>query len=474
MQADEHNYQPDEQFTNKGWSEMLKTLDKEMPVQEKKRRGFFWFFPLLLIGGVVGFWIFYSSNQGLEMAQSEQVIFNQNQDSETLTESNIEIAKQNTPAKNKSVEATIYKSIENNKPKIDSDFPSIIDSSNPLLPSEVEEIVPVEKNEIIEKKDPLALLESKVVPIDPNFVMLELEESQGRKELKMEEKQFFFEEDIIENPASTNRGIEFGIFAGVVGDFANIKKSGLTTGLSVHFPIGKKLGLKTGLGYSQLPKELPFYFVGNQDANLSSEFFDINTTALPFSTVAVRSSSDFILEKFHQLDLPILLTYSPVKKMEFQLGANATYLIKDQTRLINNNLSINESANVDYSNYGIELAALDLNSISQNQYTDENYWTKLNVSAVAGLAWKPTRRITLELQYHHGLLPILKSNSNSGADLMGATNVQSYEVYNTTGAFDPLSQTPNSNIELSGKQLFDNERFMKNNYSLRFSIGYNF
>ena len=72
MQADQHNYQPDKRFTDRGWNEMLKTLDMEMPVQEKKRRGFFWFFPFLLVGAVASVWIFYPNDLKTEITQNQR------------------------------------------------------------------------------------------------------------------------------------------------------------------------------------------------------------------------------------------------------------------------------------------------------------------------------------------------------------------------------------------------------------------
>jgi hypothetical protein len=473
MQADQNNYQPDKRFTDQGWSEMLKTLDKEIPVQEKKRRGFFWIFAFLLMGGVASVWTFYPNHQKVEIAGSREAILsqieNKSQSSETSLGNNLEIENQSILSENK-IPKTKYRQSENNKATLEDNFPSIIKSLNPLLPQVIEELSPVEKNEIFEEKAPLAELEDEVLLIDPNFITIEL---QKREVLVMEEKEFFFEEEIIKNSAPIQRKIEFGIYAGVVGDFANIKKSGLMTGVSVHFPMGKKMGLKTGLGYSQLQKELPFYFIGNQDAALSNEFLNEVLNVPSFSSVVVQSSSGFILKKFHQLEIPVLLTYSPIKKLEFQLGANASYLIKDQKKLTNNNLSINESINDDYATYGIELGALDLTSISQSQYADENYWTKLNVSAVAGLAWKPTRRINLQLQYHHGFLPILKSNRDSGADyLAGATIDGVFEVFDNSVANDPgnIPQLFNQSLEKG----YPREKFMKKNYSIRFSIGYNF
>ena len=469
MQADQNNYQPDKQFTDKGWNEMLKTLDKEMPVQEKKRRGFFWLLPFLLIGLVASVWAFYPKNGNAEMTQSQELVMdqnqnqNQNQNSETIAESNLEITNKNLEIENQTTK-TIKPPIVNNKAINNDGFPSIIELSNPLLPQVIEVIAPVEKTELIEVKGPLARLEKDIQSINPSFITIEL---QKEEKLSIDEKEFFFEEETIINKSNlAKRKTEFGAFAGVVGDFAKIKKVGLTIGGFVHFPIKKKLGLRTGLGYSQLQKELDYLFIGNQDAALSNEFLAAALSPLPFSRVAVRSNSNFTLERFHQLDLPVLFTYAPIKKLEIQLGASASFLLKDKTRLENNALSIDDSVNDDYSNYGIEFDALDITSISNNQYSNEDYWSKLNVSGVVGLAWKPTRRINLELQYHHGFFPILKSSRNIEPSLIQGLSNTGYEVFNN---FDS-NLAERSSIQ----DFFKQGRFITNNHSLRFTIGYNF
>lgn len=473
MQADQNNYQPDKQFTDKSWNDMLKTLDKEMPVQERKRRGFFWLFPLLLIGMIASVWAFYPQQEVSEIAQSKEVVINQTQTqtqtqkSKKSTERDIEIKSKNVITENRKTEIK-KPQIKNNDSKFNDDFPSIIDSSNPLSPQMIEEIMPVENVEVNQQKTPFAKLREEVRTINSSFITLQL---QSQEEIVIEEKEFFYEEEvIIKDPIPSNRKKEYGAYAGIVTDFANINEVGLTTGGFVHFPIRKKFGLRTGLGYSQLQKELPYSFIGNQEAALSPDFINTATaTPPPFSTVAVQSNADFILEKFHQLDLPVLFTYSPIKKMQFQLGANASYMIKAKTRLINNYLNINDSANDDYSNYGIELDALDLNSISQNQYSDENYWTRLSLNGVAGFAWKPTRRINIELQYHYGFLPILKSSrsgNNDQAIITGSTT-RGYEVYNN-------SADPNLSDALSLKNFFSKNKFIENNHSIRFTLGYNF
>ena len=149
-------------------------------------------------------------------------------------------------------------------------------------------------------------------------------------------------------------------------------------------------------------------------------------------------------------------------------------MIKDQTKLVSNNFYINNTVNSDYAAFGIDLNSLDLSSISEDQYAEENYWTKLNVSGVAGLVWKPTRRINIGLQYHHGFLPILKSSGNNGVSELLNVTVRSFEVYNNSGAFDPNQMPSQFLFDYNSEKRLQREKIIKNNYSLRFSVGYNF
>ena len=193
MQADQHNYQPDEQFTNKGWSEMLKTLDKEMPVQEKKRRGFFWLFPFLLVGVIISFWVFYPSDTINRITQTQFITSYKKQVFKSSIENTETKENQNNPSLNQ-IPFIENKKDFNNKVEINDGYPSIIDSSNLFLPRVVEEEVPVEKTESIQEKDPITDLKIEVVPIDPVFITIKLQEVE---ELMMEEGDFYFEEEII-------------------------------------------------------------------------------------------------------------------------------------------------------------------------------------------------------------------------------------------------------------------------------------
>ena len=472
MQADNNNYQTDEQFTNKGWNEMLKTLDQEMPVEGKKRRGFFWLFFLIGVGIVGSLWAFYPENFNQENNQlnSQNAIISINPsiennenlnkiiNQEVLTDDNINIK---SAKANNTISKTKQYNYENKNTSESIDFPSILETSFPPSQPVIEEIIPIEKT--IEEVKPTRL--NAAVFIEPSFITIELQESE---KLIFAEKEFVFEPSpTIKKEEKPKREKEFGVFAGGLIDLANTNELGAFGGGSIHFPIGKRFGIKTGLGYSVLRKEISYQFIGTQNAAIIP---DVMALPLPVSEILVHSRTDFVLKQFHHLDLPILLTYLPHKKIQIQLGVNASYLIKEKLEVLDNTLQVEEFAS---ANLGIGISAVDLNSITLKQYADENYWNKFDLSSVIGVAWKPTSKLNIELQYHRGWLPLLKSNKQElvspiqGPTLTGRT----YEVY------DLSFQSADVN-EISNKRFFEKilnkENFRKFNQSIRLSIGYNF
>lgn len=481
MQADEHNYQPDEQFTDHGWSEMLKTLDQEMPVEKKKRRGFFWLLPLLLIGGIASVWAIYfmDKNSKSGLVSNEQITTYSTPDIKNEEEVKNEKELSGIPTKANSKENTVIQTSSN---IIDTNGRYPLNEQN-LSNSTVKTLKPIVLEE--DRQEETEVISNELIPvnnriieelitIDPVNITLKL---RTLERMNIVDPKFYFEGKEIVEPVdkSFKEKLEFGVFAGVVSDFSQITKIGGTTGFTVDFPFSNKFGLRTGLGYTQLRKEQPYVFIGNQEANLSSDFVDVSTAAPPFETVAVQSRAYFVLENLHHLDLPVLFTYSPSKKIQFQLGGNLSYLLKAQTQLTTNNLSINNAVNDDYAVFGIELSDLDNNTLSQNQYQEEEYWTQLNINAVAGVVWRPFKKWSLGLQYHHGFLPILKSESNGNnttPELVGGGGfgVRGFEVYDNSGGFNAGVNTPLGNLESS----FQRDRFIRYNHSIRVSVGYNF
>lgn len=482
MQADEHNYQPDEQFTDHGWSEMLKTLDQEMPVQKKKRRGFFWLFPLLLIGGIASVWAIYllstPSGSGSEFLSNEQLT--NYSTPEISNEGEIKVINELGDISSSNKVEKIDISTQSKVVEVNDKYPLITQFSNTSTDKSIE--LEALENDSTEKTVKLNSdnsffyhrFDTELIAIDPSIITLKLHDM-GKKNLVFPEFYFENEEELVEcQEKSFKEKMEFGVFAGGVSDFSQIKKLGVSGGLTVDFPLFKKFGIRTGLGYTQLRKEQPYVFIGNQEANLSSDFFDVATAAPPFETVAVQSRAYFVLENLHQLDLPVLFTYVPGKKIQFQLGGNLSYLLKAQTRLTTSNLFINNTVNDDYAVFGVELSDLDNNTITQNQYLEEEYWNQLNISAVAGVEWRPFKKWAFGLQYHHGFLPILKSqnNNDNSPELVQSIGSRSFEVYDNSGGFNADLNTPIGNSFL--EKSFPRDRFIRHNHSLRLSVGYKF
>ena len=80
MQAENYKYQPDQQFTDHSWEEMKKMLDKEMPVEKKRKKRFFWIFFLYLLFGVLvvgSTWAVYSKLMEGEVRINESALMAQ-------------------------------------------------------------------------------------------------------------------------------------------------------------------------------------------------------------------------------------------------------------------------------------------------------------------------------------------------------------------------------------------------------------
>lgn len=483
MQADNYNYEPDDQFTDKAWLEMRELLDQEMPVEKKKRRGFFWLFMLIGIGVAGAIWAFLPKNATAPIANQEQGIISINKSGALKNKNeNIVLFENSKPKVNDEI-TTITNSkktntINNNSDIISKNLQEANDSKgkqyiykndkridfapNPVndflktIPVDDSELNsnPIENSKKTESKKPLIASKIDFTSIHSLQSLLDLNPTEA---LLLEEKmkEFTFE-SVVEELAPPKREKEFGVFVGTLLDFSNTSTLGIFGGAYIHFPLGKKLGIRTGLGYSFLPKSDEYNFQGTQSANVIDELTNNSSAA---ATLEVQSSTIFELQRMEYLDLPILLTYQPNRKLQFQLGANGSYLINDGVDAISNGLDlISDPGQVvsGSSNYGF--SSVDLSSVSLRQYAEEEIWKRYDVSSVIGVAFQPTQKWNIELQYHRGWIGFLKDSQN---ELQDSNRSGVYNVSNDGSLLESA----------------DNNTFFKKkniNQSLRLSIGYRF
>jgi len=476
MQADNYNYKPDKQFTDESWKAMRKVLDKEMPVENKRRKGIFWIFFMLGIGVVSALWFFSQEKNtpeenNVQMTSrpqnvktiptlpSEKLNKEPKEENSNSTIANLKITNEKkSTLSNSNTNQTFGKSVPLKKySKQPEDF-------IPSTPNKVDDNIdfPSTNNSEIKTIAPAKVKSvDKPIAIEPIAFLFENFYSPTNINLEEIEKWYVseddFEEEEVINKVVDKRKIEGGVFVGGVMDFSNPRELGITSGVGVHFPIGEKLGIRTGVNYSSLKKNLPFHFSGQQSAMLNDNFADIDPTV---SSVAIQSSTDFILNELGYLEVPILLTHSSNPKLRLEIGAQGSYLIRDVLNSTNNDFSIIQpdpsGLPAGINNYSE--STLDLRSISFRQYDEESYWNRLDVSGVVGLTWKPIHRLNIRLQYNRGLTKYFETN-DSGVRIV-ANEFDNYQVYSESNSADAILN--------SGFQKKKNI-----NQSLRLTVGFN-
>ncbi|MEM6964374.1 MAG: outer membrane beta-barrel protein [Bacteroidota bacterium] len=480
MQADEYNYQSDEQFTDQAWGEMHKILNKEMPVQKKKRRRLFWLFFFLGLGIAVSGWWFTTNNSSTPSDTNStkwSVTAMPSVKATTSENKAIVTATEHEATASSTTENKVNQASEVNKNRTSKVALPLIPTNNnnsTQLPSTPTEIKTTSPSSAIGKAKVIAPVEQKSTSnttSKPLASDLNIENIDAPFFLLMEKKDAILaidqpttnteldEEKMVEPPKANDRKIELGLHAGILLDFVNLNEVGAFAGLHVHFPIQQKFGIRTGLGVSALPKDLDYRFVGEQVAAVNA---DLSLAGGTLESIPVQSRTDFVLETMYRVELPLLVTYQPHQKIQVQLGGGVSYLLDEILTSQVNELSIDPTFASNNSGVGLNVA--DLSSVSRNQYQEEDYWNRWDVSAIAGFTWKPFRRWQVELQYHHGFLDILKTNSD-GVLSSARGSLGNFEVYNDPQFNSQVSSTLNGATQ---------RNYLNRNRSLRLSVGFNF
>ena len=504
MQADNYNYKPDEQFTNRGWEEMQRKLDKEMPVEKKKRRGIFWFYLLgfyllgflLLVSGI-GFFTYNkyqitTPNKNQKVYAETQEIGNknsiQNANQNIKDENNLTINKTNNDVvevEGNSNESRTVSTSKTSKPifynnkNTDNDFLND-DVKQPIVSSSINSNVIIENPnskssesffDVVELEEPIALRASLTMnSID--FLQIYLKEKE-QQNLTIDESELEIgKAKIVKYNQPKKRKINFGLNAGGLLDMENNQKIGTFASAFVHFPIGKKLGIRTGLGYSLINKDLNYQFSDVQDAT----YFEPNSSSFDTTSVnsiGVRTETLFKLERFHYLEIPLLLTYQIHEKWQFQLGVNGSFLIQDDLSSIESGYQFADETEAD--DLGIELAAVSELTVDFEQFQKQDFWKKWNMNAVFGMSFKINLRWNIELQYHRSFSRFLETDEDGiFADQFAVDPNQLFPIGSSTniGVYSVQNEASISSNSLT----FDSSsaKELNINHSLRIAIGYSF
>lgn len=425
MQANDKNNSPlDDQFFDQAWENMRSTLDKEMPTKKKRRRFLPWFF--LMTGAVIGLLFWYGisfSTQDVvttpivENPMSSPIQNNTNTNTKkvfapsnanpispnnTISKSTLtkQVKKSNftQPAKNNksftsnttpTTQQDIYRTNKTTKPKDQfiSDIPVAV-SNNKTITS-------------------LALLNS----INP---LLENKTTQLEFDLKSKETVKL---------CPPKRKIEFGIQGGLTNNFSPFNKIGFTAGGFIHFPIGKKWGIQTGLNYTTLAQNQLFYASENHDVILEDNSQSGGITPVAnLDLYQLNTTIDYQLKSIHYLEIPLTTTFQISSKWKLQAGANFS-------KAIRGSVSSSEEQNF-FLIDNDPTSALELNNVRTNNIgfpeLSNQEWKKNFVSALLGISWNPVKQLSFNLSYHQAILDndfkslILQDQFNYPANASGA------------------------------------------------------
>lgn len=327
------NNRIDDQFIDHAWANMNAMLDQEMPVQEKKKRRFalLWFLlPLLLLGGIGGYWQFASSSFNIPVSNFKIPLLPNTP--EEVSHEEIPIAKVDRDTPGDSLVREINKQSlsllkddeerSNENTKVQR---VVLEISEPLNETKGE-------IEIIEPQETLVVLKNPKIETETGFQkiavlheletldrsLLELPNNIGLPQVAISSTSTFKPLFGLEVGTRTGNGLAFGgAYAGVFTDFSLGNRFGISTGINMDWQRVSFEDRQSTL-FSE-SDEATF-----QDADTS----DLETTVNSMDPVYYVEGIDFnFTANIFQLELPLKLTYSLDTKWSLLGGGYINYVL---------------------------------------------------------------------------------------------------------------------------------------------------
>ena len=407
MNKDNHN-----DFENQGWEAMLQSLNREMPV-EKKRRRFLWlaFFIGLtaIMGG--GFWYIntespvttvdktiskpivdidlskndLSKNTGAEPnpdnigKEDKNVDFNNNN---TIIENKIANKNNNSLSsinKNKSIDNHNNKNLNlvgNNKP-IDNNNNNLYSlENNKLIDNNNNNLSLVENNKSIDKRNEMKSIELlNKIKIAP----LSIEQDSN---LKIEPQTIY---GPIKYLADVPKKLRIGITTGLHTEKGQ-KIDGFQAGFVVNQTLNHRWSINTGLNFRQ-----------THTSGDSISYYKTEYLANASPTTNLQSGTPISLDKLYYLELPLTIEYLFKKKFAFSTGLKTSYLIGQSVKENGGSVYFVKSSFTSQSSYDL-LNKVNATTLGLNRW---------DVSLMGGFSYLPTKHVQLGLRYDFGLNNII-------------------------------------------------------------------
>ena len=367
---------------NKGWDSMAAILEKEMPQKKKKRVALFFWFGLILLGGLGFFYIFSTKNsiskdvKELKTSEKSKDIAENQHQTKTLNTDIQTIKKNKNHISTKNIKSTtkgnfINNANENNK--IESKIePSILDDY-----SKNKNYVNNTNENVIQKLDAISGFneESSTTETDTKEIQRESPIEIipiNNSNIKPIENQFNTTIPSKYSPINIKKNNHFIAEIGINTSILS-KKFGFQASVLYNFQMNRKLNLQTGLCYSY--QFSPYQTLTNYNYDEIQPVFnfaaDINTT-----TYSIKKQ---------QIRIPLGITYQLYKRWNITSGISMIYEkpIIFSSGGNNKNLISNETSPISYPKVNSFSMAVD-----------------------AGILYKINRRFSVKTGILYNLIPI--------------------------------------------------------------------
>ncbi len=433
MKKDNHN-----DFENQGWDAMVQSLDREMPV-EKKRRGFLWlaFFIGLtaFIGG--GFWYVNTKSpvKTIDKTESKAIVdvqiskntegvqntynikkenklidFNKNKkvivDKINKDNNSLSLIENNKIIDNKDIQINNnhLSLIENNKIKENnfiqnnnslnskenikaegSEFNQNNSTDLSLIKNNINDLILNDNNQNSENKTNFSSIELlnkiKIAPISIE---------RDTNELKYIDLYVHPLVCVTGNTAIINNEIlisktRLGITTGMHTEKGQ-KTDGFQAGLVIFKPLIYHWSLSSGLNFRQ-----------TQTFGDSISYFKTEYLANASVTTNLQSGTPISLDKLYYLEVPISIQYKLKRKFAFSTGLKTSYLIGQSVKENGTAVYFVKSSFTSQNSYDL------LNKVN-TKTLGLNRW---DISLMGGFSYLPSKHIQLGLRYDLGFTNII-------------------------------------------------------------------
>lgn len=413
---DNYEWESDPSFEDQAWGKMQELLDKELPVERKRRRKGLWLLPLLLLIGIsiggITMW-YYLKNQtptlghfpidelekGLHTLPLEDITISTK--NEVIKTENNNVLKSNTKS-TQIISTSIFnqktKNSDNQKSNknIITTPSSTKQQKSSIIPLVIDSTIQALLEPIPAKTD-----KKTVAAITPSITdnTQEVLESLSNKNIPLLNipKHAISSSSI--TSSTTQHSFHWGLVAGVTTN-QNIEWQGFFTGMQIGYQFKPRWSIHSGLQYAQqyiydLSYEIVVPPIVLSDPEITDEddigTSDPSSNGAGFTEAVVQDTtlySSIPQQKHDFIALPINLQYQFAPRWSVNVGTQLVYRLG----AINNRLQDSPitTPDIEFSNSVYDYNALKVNTPKLQKW---------QIQPTVGLSWNANSNLVFQLQY---------------------------------------------------------------------------